>query len=324
MVGRSLRYAEWLAGLERKGPEPVYVFCGPESLLRDQALRELKQRLADAAGRAPDQDRYQGGEVPLSQVAAALATVGLFSASRLVLLSDPEKCGRSGKKERQELFLRLRQAPAGSCFVAVSDLGLRELERKNEFTRGLLEVGRTVEFWHPRPADALHWMLGECERRGLRLSADAGEMLLRTVGPDLQELSRELEKLGLWAEPGETIAADRLRDLIRQGRVGTGWEFCDALVGGRVRDALRTWQAIRGLEPVLRILWTVQQRAREELARGASRSRAPYLGDLARRAYLLEWGIKSGGIPAGREEVALEGLIAALGRHSKETGPKGT
>ncbi|MCA9729914.1 MAG: hypothetical protein KC729_19680, partial [Candidatus Eisenbacteria bacterium] len=66
-MARTLRYADWVAGLEKKGPVSAYLFVGPESLLRDQALTELRAAVS-GSGAATPIERFQGGEASLAQI----------------------------------------------------------------------------------------------------------------------------------------------------------------------------------------------------------------------------------------------------------------
>ena len=176
MAGR-LRYLDWVRDLESATELGPLLLAGPESYLRDQALRRIKEKVFGTAEWARQgHDRFYGGEGPLAQVTTALASVGLFTATRLITLGEVERCGRAPAVDRRELLDRLSSGLIGSIFVGMSDLSVRELERKNEFTRGLLRVCRVVELAHPTPAEAMRWLLEECRSRGLRLEADRGSV----------------------------------------------------------------------------------------------------------------------------------------------------
>lgn len=312
-MGKLLRYADWTAGLAKNGPAPAYLFVGPESLLRDQAIVELRDAMT-ANDSPPPIERFQGGEAPLSQIMTAFSTVGFFSSSRLVVVSTVEKYGRVSTAEREELIRTLGEAQPGSCLVATSELPLWEFQRKNAFCEGLVSNLITVEFAHPRPAEAMRWILAECTRRQLLLEPAAGELLVQKVGTSLQELARELEKLSLWAEPGERVTEERLRELMREGFLGNMSDLTEAALRGS-SDAVRQWIGLGGTEPVLRVVWLLQQRAREQLARGGPG--AERLQTVVHGAYALEKGIKSGLLPSVAEETALECLLV-----SSQTAPR--
>ena len=315
-----LRYADWVARLQAEEPGGAHLFAGPETLLRDQAMTELRARLSQ--GNEIPVDRFHGGEAALPQVANAALTVGLFHAQRLVVLGDADRCGRAGKRDQEALFTALEDLPPGSCFVATTALSPREFSQKNAFARRLGEICTVLELAHPRPAEAMRWILNQSTKLGIRMTPDAGELLLAKIGPDLQELARELEKLALWADDGAAVDAERLRAMVRQGQLGSTWELCDAVLEGRIGDALRSWETIRSTEPIPRLLWIIQQRARDVLAKSRGG------GDLVRLERLLlsleelEYGIKSGRIPSVGEEVAFElALVETAGRRTAARAP---
>lgn len=316
-MAKVLRYADWTAAIAKNGPATAYLFVGPESLLRDQATLELRDALT-ANGSPPPIERFQGGETPLAQVMTAFSIVGFFAPRRLVVVSSIEKYGRVSAAERDELIRTVRDADPGSSLVMVSELPLWEFQRKNAFCEALASNLTTVEFAHPRPAEAMRWIQGECTRRTLLLDPAAGELLVEKIGTSLQELARELEKLSLWAEPGERITAERLRELMRQGFLGNMSDLLDAVLRGS-SDSVRQWIGLGGTEPVLRVVWLLQQRAREQLARGGAG--AERLEAVIHGAYALEKGIKSGQLPSSAEETALECLLVNAQAPSRKTEP---
>ncbi len=299
-----IRHADWAA---RMGESRVHVFCGPESLLRDQALKELEAFVGQGSG--VEVDRFNGGEANLSQVANAALTVGLFNPRRLVILREADRCGRAGKKDKEAFYAALESLPDGCCVVATSPLLPYEFVRKNEFCKGVSARGMVVEFSHPRPAEAMNWILGASAEQKVKLTPEAGEFLLSKVGPHLAELSREMEKIALWAAPGDTIDVEILREMIRSGNLGDTWEFCDAVVAGHAADALRNWDAIQTQEPVPRLIWMLQQKTREGLLKTRPGPEAARLERLLTGLCDLEFGIKSGQVRSGRDGMALEILI---------------
>jgi DNA polymerase III delta subunit len=312
-MAAPLRFRDWWKRLEKEGPAGATFLCGPESLLRDLAVRRIKERVFGEGAATAGHDRFYGDEGPVSQVTVALASVGLFTGTRLVTLADAEKAGRAGAADRRELLSALKHGTPGSVFVATSDLTFRELERKSEWTRGLLENCQVVEVAHPTPAEALEWVAQECRRRNLALSAEAGAYLLSHVGPDLQELSRELEKLELASAPGEKLTLEEIQEMTRKGELGSGWEFCQAVLEGRTGAALRLLDGLARTEAVLRMQWLLQRQARDRLARPSRSPLGVRLSDLLAEAYALERGIKSGRIPSGGERNALDFLVVSTG-----------
>jgi DNA polymerase III delta subunit len=303
---RSLRFSDWVRRFDGGDTPPAHFLCGPETLLRDQALARIRARTLGPGDARFGYRRFYGAEAPLGELNGALAGSGLFASATLAVLDDAERCARGPAAERKDLLRRLEVGDlGGSAFVALSTLTISELERKNEFARALLRVCRVVELDHPRPADALRWLLAESERRGIRLDARAGRFLLSRVGPDLQELSRELEKIEIGLSAGAAVGEEDVRHLVRRGALGSGWEFCSAAVDGRSAEALRLWQAVHATEPVLRTQWLLQRQARAALA-AAGPPNLPRLRDLLLRLHDLESALKGGLVPGRQDAAALE------------------
>jgi DNA polymerase III delta subunit len=313
-MAAPLRYGDWERRCAQEGPAAATLFCGPETLLRDQALLLIKVRLFGSGEKSRlGHDRFYGGEGALAPITTALASVGLFTGTRLVTVTDVEKFGRAPAVDRRELIERLAQGLIGSVFVALSQLSAWELERKNDLARELLRVCQVVELSHPTPAEAMRWLLEASQRRGIRLQAEAGEYLLSRIGPNLQELSRELEKLELAATPGESVGLPEVEEMVRRGQLGTAWNFCDRLLAGNPAAALRLWSAVGRTEPVMRVQWLLQRQARDQLGRRGSSGPEDSLRRVLSLAYDLEFGIKSGRIPSGLDDVAMEIVAASCG-----------
>lgn len=303
---RSLRFTDWVRRFDEGDTPAAHFLCGPETLLRDQALARIRARILGPADVGFGYRRFHGAEAPLGELNGALAGSGLFASATLAVLDDAERCARGPAAERKDLLRRLEGGDlGGSAFVALSTLTTGELERKNEFARALLRVCRVVELDHPRPVDALRWLMAESERRGIRLEARAGRFLLSRVGPDLQELSRELEKVEVALPAGTSVGEDEIRHLVRRGALGSGWEFCRAVIEGRSAEGLRLWQAVHATEPVLRTQWLLQRQAREALA-AAGPLNAARLRELLLRSHDLESALKGGLVPGRQDAAALE------------------
>lgn len=312
-----LRYGDWLKGkwlerVEREGTAPALLLAGPETLLRDQAIAVIRDR----SGSGVAVDRFWASETPLGDVAAALGSTGLFASRRIVILLEAERAGRAASAEKEALHRRLVGGHPDTVFVAVTELNAREFSRKNEWSTRLADLCQVVELWHPRPEEALRWLLEECRRRAVKLSPSAAHALLQAIGPDLQELSRELEKIELFLGDS-SIDGDDVLSLLRKGRAATVWDLVNAWLAGRNSEGLRDWDALAESEPVLRVQWLLQQKSREAINVGGSDGR---MSALALRAYELERAIKTGRVPGNQESFALE--CAVLGADAGRAGTR--
>jgi DNA polymerase III delta subunit len=306
------RYREWARRFDSGEAAAAVLLCGPESWLRDQALARIKQRIFGDPDRSRlGHDRFYGGEGPLGQVTTALASVGLFTPARLVTLANAEKSYRAGAAERRELLELLKRGTPGSWFVALSELPVSELEKKSEWTRGLLQACQTVDLAHPKEDEAVAWLAEESRRRGVPFDKGATNWLVDRIGPDLQELSRELEKLALCCQPGDQVSVQQLGEMVHRGELGKAPEFCRAVLDGETAQGLRLLEAIRRTEPALLTQWQLQRRARDRIRFARSKDEERSLLRILRRAFDAERAIKSGRIPSGQDGTALFITVAS-------------
>src|SRR5271169_6753896 len=83
--------------LQKKGPQPVYLFLGPESFNRDRCRRAL------IASALPEEDREGGftkhdlDEIPLAAALDDARSLSLFASKRVIWLARAEAALPRGK-----------------------------------------------------------------------------------------------------------------------------------------------------------------------------------------------------------------------------------
>jgi len=116
-----------------------------------------------------------------------------------------------------------------------------------------------------KPWELPRWVREQASRLGLRLDATAAKALVAQVGDRQQRLLRELEKLALEAEPGETTV--ELEDIEARAAHSTQWRafaLADALVGGDVAAATLTYVRLREQgERLAGLMYVMAQRLRD-------------------------------------------------------------
>ncbi|MDP8244218.1 MAG: DNA polymerase III subunit delta [Candidatus Hinthialibacter antarcticus] len=81
-------------------------------------------------------------------------------------------------------------------------------------------------------------VLKRCKQAGVEINPDAVKFFLDQCGDDAAAAQRELEKLLLWAEDGQTITLDDCRRLIETEDEESVWELTAAAGQKKTRDAL--------------------------------------------------------------------------------------
>ena len=153
------------------------------------------------------------------------------------------------------------------------------------------------------------------DRHDLEISDAIARRMVDAVGPNLLELSHELDRLALRLGPGAKVEDQALDDWLRSGIVGTLADFETALLRGDVARALRLWDVVRRTMNAPTVTWMMGSRhldPRWGRQAGDGASSRGFLSRVMRECYRLERAIKRGEIPSHLQETALEADLEAL------------
>ncbi len=306
------------ARIDRQGAPATLLLAGPEILLRDEILARMRSAVVGDTDQGRwSREVYAARETPLSEINAGLRVVGLFAESRLIVVSEIERYGRVSQADRNELYRCLEQPSPGIHLALLSEKPLWELERANEFLKGCLQrVEAVVRLDHPSAEQAVQIVrkVGR-ERHRLDISEAIARRLVDAVGPNLLELSHELDRLALRLGPGAQVAESTLEDWLRSGVVGTLGDLEAALMAGDAGRALRFWDTVRRSMNAPAVTWMIGSRhldprwGRQAGERAPSRS---FLSRVLRECYRMERAVKRGEIPSHLQETAFEAMILRL------------
>ncbi|HTO70623.1 MAG TPA: DNA polymerase III subunit delta [Myxococcota bacterium] len=216
---------------------PVVLVEGPELTLREAAVAELRERVLAGALRDFNEDRFDlgaSGFDPLAIIAAA-RTLPVMARARLVLVRGVGE--KRAEKFLDGALLEYLEAPLETtCLVLEGEA----VDKRQKWVKRVAKIGRVVECAGPsRPAEVRRWIDARMRSRGLRPASGASAALFDLVGPDLDRLALEIEKLTLYAGETGELSADDVGELVGQLRARAVYELCDAIGERRLANALR-------------------------------------------------------------------------------------
>jgi DNA polymerase III subunit delta len=216
---------------------PVVLIAGPEVTLRDAALAELRERVLADAPRDFNEDRFDlgaGGFDALAIVAAA-RTLPVLSRARLVLVRGVGE--RRAEKFLDGALLEYLESPLEStCLVLEGE----SVDKRQKWVKRVAKVGEVVECAGPtRPAEVRRWIEARMAQRGMRAGGGVAATLFDLVGPDLDRLALEVEKLALFRGESGELSADDVAELVGHMRPRALYELTDAIGERRLANALR-------------------------------------------------------------------------------------
>lgn len=239
--------------LASAGADPVYLISGADDYLREEALRALTRSVGGDETEASTLavERIDGRVASLSQVLDAARSLPLFLGlgerpTRLLWVDDFDATAIDDAGPLEEY---LADPVEGTCLAFEA----AKLDARRTAVKLLRERATWVECDPPQTdAELASLIRRAAEGRGYRIGPDAVALLVEMVGPDLQQLHQEMEKVSLYVGDRDTIEARDLEQLLGRSREHSVFELTDALVRGDAGTALRTlnWLLDDGEEPL--------------------------------------------------------------------------
>ena len=198
---------------------PLYLLIGEDEAEKTVVASDFLQTIEEGL-EAFNADRLYGGEMQVSDLEHAAATLPLMSARRIVLVLQGERLlmPKRNSKAADEQLARLEawiQAPpshATVVFVCGSLDQRRRVVKLLHREAHVVDCG-TVE----DEQDAARWVRARGKHAGLQLEADAVTEIVARTGPDVVRLRAAVDRLSLFAAGESSVSAQHVRDSVPAG-----------------------------------------------------------------------------------------------------------
>ena len=248
---------QFLAGLQKNGPAPVYLFLGPEAYQRERCRRELIRTVLgdDPEERENGFSRHDLSEGSLASALDDARAMSLFASKRLVWIGSAEAAlprsskARAASQEDDDdsesgndgdgLAAYLRAPTPGTVVVLESSRygfdgdDKAKIERVQKF---YATIPAQVEFRPYTPESARSLAQGIAKQIGLQLGLAELALLIEATGGDAARLAVEIEKLFLLTGGKRKVTAEDITSLVANAQQTTIFVLVAALGrGDRVR-----------------------------------------------------------------------------------------
>ncbi len=194
---------------------PAYFYWGEDEYRLSQAVQTLRDRILDPAWLSFNFDKI-GPEQPdaIVQALNQVMTLPFGSGERLVWLVNTTLGQRCAEEIWHELERTLPDLPEVCHLLLTSPA---KPDGRSKAVKLLQKHGQVKEFglipaWK---TDELHQEIRQAARQvGLKLTPDAVELLVSTVGNDTRQLHNELEKLRLYGGSSTGLTAQEVALLV--------------------------------------------------------------------------------------------------------------
>ena len=276
--------------LRRREMAPVYVLFGPETYLRDLAVKTICDlSFCESDARDFNETEFSlNTDGNLSAALGAAEQLPMMSGKRMVRITDVRVSPtgmRDTLREDDEaaLIAYLNNPSPSSIVIFIAD----ELDKRRKIAKVLIDNATAVEFGELRDEELAKWARGKVKDAGAEMDDRAVRLLISLVGPDVRRLTTEIAKLSTAALPERIISSGLIELLVANSREVSNFDLTDHLFAGRKRQALRILNKILddGSEPLalLGLLSYNVRRllmAKEAMERGAERAEVARIAKL--------------------------------------------
>lgn len=219
--------------LKSSADRSFYLVLGSEQYQCRRAVDLIKSDLISPEAEALDCSTYSAKDTTVERIFETANTFPMLSKRRLVLVTELEKLAES---QHEKLIHYLESLLPTSMLLLVA----YELDHRKKLYKAIRDKGCVVEFHALKGSAINRWIEDFVRGNGYRISPGTAEKIISLVGPDLQLLAGELEKVFLFTGKDKNITDQSVTELVRTSRQHGIFELIDAM-GARDRaGALHT------------------------------------------------------------------------------------
>ena len=201
--------------------KPAYLIYGEESLLLEEALQRLKERLKSGDDNL-DYDEFRATETKGGQIVDVARTVSFLSNKRLVVIKEAEQLS---PPDITALVGYLGNPSSFTCLVLVA----QSLKKTSKLFIAFNKKGAAYEYKPPFSNQYPAWIRNEFLARKKKISTDTANFIFLNVGKDLRKLRSEIEKICLFCKDKSEISLSDVEAVIAKSSQSGIFDLVDAI-----------------------------------------------------------------------------------------------
>ncbi|MCP4003288.1 MAG: DNA polymerase III subunit delta [bacterium] len=216
---------------------PVVLVTGDSNTLRDAAIAELREQVIGEGPRDFNEDRFDlaGPKVDPGSVISVARTHPVMAPGRLLIVRGLG-AKKAAKFIEQALIPYLEDPVGTTCLI----LEAEKLDKRLKWVKRVAKLGKLLDCAGPkRPAEAKQFVERRLKTLGKKPGQGTASALVELVGPDLDRLHMEIEKLVLYLGDRQEAGADDVAEVTGHLRPTALYELTDAIGRRKLAEALK-------------------------------------------------------------------------------------
>ena len=225
----------------------VYLLYGEEDYLRKQYRDKLKNALL-GDGDSMNYHYFEGKDVPIGEVIDLAETLPFF-ADRRVIIIENSGLFKSGGEQLAEYL----KEPSDTAFFVLAE---REVDKRSKLFKAVSAKGRAIEFAAQDEMILKRWVIGILKKENKKMTERDLEYFLEKTGTNMENISKELEKLVCYRMEEEIITREDIEEICVRQVNNQIFDMINAIADKRQKVAMELYYDLLTLkEPPMRILF---------------------------------------------------------------------
>lgn len=225
----------------------VYLLYGEEDYLRRQYRDKLKNALL-GDGDAMNYHYFEGKDVPIGEVIDLAETMPFFADRRVIIIENSGLCKSGGEQLAEYL-----KEPSDTAFFVLAE---READKRSKLFKAVSAKGRAIECKAQDEALLKRWVIGILKKENKKMTERDLEYFLEKTGNNMENISKELEKLVCYCMEKEIIAREDIEEICVRQVNNQIFDMINAIADKRQKEAMEMYYDLLTLkEPPMRILF---------------------------------------------------------------------
>lgn len=225
----------------------VYLLYGEEDYLRRQYRDKLKNALL-GDGDAMNYHYFEGKDVPIGEVIDLAETMPFFADRRVIIIENSGLCKSGGEQLAEYL-----KEPSDTAFFVLAE---READKRSKLFKAVSAKGRAIECKAQDEALLKRWVIGILKKENKKMTERDLEYFLEKTGTNMENISKELEKLVCYCMEKEIIAREDIEEICVRQVNNQIFDMINAIADKRKKEAMEMYYDLLTLkEPPMRILF---------------------------------------------------------------------
>lgn len=233
----------------------IYLLYGEENYLKKQYKERFVKALLPE-GDTMNYAHYEGKGIDVREVIDLAETMPFFAERRVLVF---ENTGFFKSAAGAELADYLKELPETAYFLFVED----EVDKRGKMYKAVKSKGRAVELPFQDENTLKRWVVGQIGRENKKITEADVVYFLNKVGIDMENITKELEKLFCYALERDVITRADI-DAVCVAQISNHiFDMVNAVAEKQQKKALDLYYELLTLkEPPMRILFLLTRQYR--------------------------------------------------------------